>query len=120
MSPRVILATTLITDRPGAIVVDFGSHRVAHAGKVMILSPGPFKVLACLLTAMPNMVSKRELIDHFYGDDPNGGPEGPASVIARHLSVARPVIALCGLSCVNVTWRGWYLCERAISRQAAA
>jgi len=54
------------------------------------------RIIKALADAYPRAVSKSQLIDAIYWDDPDGGPDNPSNVINQQLCRLRPLVSMHG------------------------
>lgn len=57
------------------------------------LPPHERKVLDVLINAYPRALSRREIANRVYADDPAGGPETAENAISVYIGRMRPILA---------------------------
>lgn len=104
---------------PHRLVVDVES-RTARVGRRHVpLTEAEYKVLELLWTRGPNIVSRRMLLDHLYGDGDQPGEE-VLDVFIFHVRQKLRNAGCAGATVESVRGRGWYLDLRQPGEAARA
>lgn len=76
--------------RVGDLELNLGTLRVTRAGEPLELNPASLKVLAELMRASPNVVSKKQLETALWGDQPSGADALRTQIYALRQVVDKP------------------------------
>lgn len=107
---RVILAprraAAIALRNPDALVVDYAGQCIRRGADRAVLGSGPkrtqmFRIAAALCCAVGSFISRSDLIDLLWGDDPDGGPEWSWNCVAQMVRWTRPFQAWAGLRVVR-------------------
>lgn len=121
---QIILTTTETSlarfslSHPGAVVVSVVCSRVARDGVEVVADAFARRLLVILAARSPGVVSKAEIIDILWGDDPDGGPDNPDSRLSNLAQRVKFLGAALGVVVRTVHGRGYYL--RAVKPDAVA
>jgi hypothetical protein len=81
-----IKAQRISIERPDRFVVCYASQFIYRDGEGVYFPRRPFTIAAALLAANGGAVSKLDLVDALYHEDPNGGPNQAYEAIAVWLA----------------------------------
>ena len=94
-----IRAKSVSLERPDRIVIAFGSRMVFRDGEGVYLPQQAFVIVAALLVAHGGAISRWDLVEALYADDPDGGPEdAPSCFQTRLCTDVRPQLRKLGLT----------------------
>lgn len=120
--PRIILARGIGPLARDAIVLDHKGFAIWHRGRAVLGEKRPgfrghprrqFLFFAILLLRCPHLVSHRELVEHMYGEDADGGASDTRNMLSVMRCYTKPVFAGLGFDVVNAHGRGYFLRSRA-------
>jgi DNA-binding response OmpR family regulator len=89
---------------PAALVCWVCSNKVRRGAVEVVLPALQMRMLMCLMSRAPALVTFDELIQAVWGDQRDGGPLNAAHTVKRSLVILKPAALLLGLQINN--WHG--------------
>lgn len=95
------------TDCPRTLYYSCATRAVWGAGLTPSIRPKTNLFLLLLLSRPGRWVSFGEVVHVLWGDDPDGGPDGPRNTLQQHILLARPIAKAFGFALLANHGRGY-------------
>lgn len=82
-------ASLIATQNPAQIVIDMPGMRILKNNTAAQFSPAVFRFAAGVIAASGRLVTRNDLIEALWGDDPDGGPIDPNKLLDVYLHKSR-------------------------------
>jgi DNA-binding response OmpR family regulator len=92
---------------PAALIIAVHERWIARAGHVVTASPDAVRMLAALVASNGALITRAELTECLWGDDPDGGPDNARDRLNHLIMEVRTVATAFNVGVTTVKWQGW-------------